>query len=91
MKHSKSSSCSPSTATDGRPQRIYGYYCLPVLAGDRLVARFDLKADRKTGRLRVLSRSIEERSGSDTGTPTEREAARSAIEHFANALGLSLM
>jgi len=71
-------------------QRIYGYYCLPVLAGDRLVARLDLKADRKTGTLRVLSRSIEERSGSDTGTPTEREAARSAVEHFANALGLSL-
>ena len=71
-------------------QRIYGYYCLPVLAGEHLVARFDLKADRKTGTLGVLSRIFEETSGADTGTATDREAARSAVERFANALGLIL-
>jgi len=71
-------------------QRTYGYYCLPVLAGEHLVARFDLKADRKTGTLGVLSRIFEETSGADTGTADDREAARSAIERFANALGLSL-
>lgn len=67
--------------------RKYGYYCLPVLAGERLIARFDLKAERP-GRLRVLSCRFEDSGGPRTTSAADHEAARTALDRYARGVGL---
>ncbi len=65
--------------------RVYGYYCLPVLAGDRLVGRVDLKCDRKAGRIEVLSSRYED----DPPSSAHQEALRTAVERHGRLLGMT--
>ena len=40
--------------------REWGYFCLPILCGDRLVGRFDPKLERKTGIMRLRAIYLEQ-------------------------------
>lgn len=44
-----------------QPKRQWGYYVLPLLHGNRIVGRADVKADRKAGELRILAMHWERR------------------------------
>ncbi len=65
-------------------QRRWGYFCMPVLAGDRLVARVDLKCDRSAGRLVANALHFE----TDPPSTADREALRTAISRYAAALSV---
>jgi uncharacterized protein len=67
-------------------RRRFGYFTMPVLAGDRLMARVDVRADRSAGSLRAVAAHFE--PGHDDGSV--REAVRTAVARHASALGLAV-
>ncbi len=64
-------------------ERVYGYYVLPLLAGDRFVGRADLKTDRAEGVLRIKRFVCEPKVRGDVDAKLERAATR-----LARTLGL---
>lgn len=64
--------------------RRWGYYTLPILFGDQLVARIDPALDRKTGTLNVLGFWLEDSCAVDQQFAT---ALARGLAHFARFVG----
>jgi uncharacterized protein YcaQ len=71
-----------------KAKRRFGYYAMPLLDGDRFVARIDLAVDRARGVLRVLAATPEE-----TMQPTRSNAepVAAAIRELAAWTGASVI
>lgn len=66
-------------------QRRWGYYTLPILYGDRFVARLDPKLDRPTGKLVIAGFWPDDPALS--GDPAFAAALKKGLDHFARFLG----
>jgi uncharacterized protein YcaQ len=72
------------------PKRVHGYYVLPFLLDEHLVARVDLKADRRARVLRVRSAWVEPAAEAATAGGRERVVTELAAELGAMAAWLGL-
>ncbi len=65
------------------PKREYGYYVFPLLEGDRMVGRIDMKADRKSGTLDVKRLWWEKGVRASSGRMEKLEAELVRLAKFA--------
>lgn len=70
------------------PQRVWGYFSLPILHRDRLVGRFDPKLERKTGTLRLRALHLEPGAALDDELITDMAAAMRDFLAFHDATDL---
>lgn len=67
------------------PRRRFGYYVFPLLVGERLVGRFDLKADRASSQLLVQASWVQ-----PAADPVDAaDAAATELHRMASWLGLT--
>ena len=64
------------------PKRQYGYYVFPLLEGDRIVGRIDMKADRKAGTLDVKRLWWEPKVRASAGRLEKLEAELARLAKF---------
>ncbi len=64
------------------PKRQYGYYVFPLLEGDRLIGRIDMKADRKGGTLDVRKLWLEAGVRSSAGRLEKLDAELARLARF---------
>lgn len=65
------------------PKREFGYYVFPLLEGDRLIGRIDMKADRKAGTLNVIRLWLEPKVRASAGRMARLEAELARVARFA--------
>lgn len=68
-----------------KAKRVYGYYVMPILLGDRLIGRIDPKYDRKKGQLSVNAIYAEDHAPMDLETGRSVSAAIEELATFVDA------
>ena len=71
------------------PKRQYGYYVFPLLEGERMIGRIDMKADRKSNMLDVKRLWLEKGVRPSAGRLEKLEAELLRVARFAGVEKIS--
>jgi uncharacterized protein len=73
------------------PKRQFGYYVFPLLEGDRLIGRIDMKADRKAGVLDVKKLWLEKGVRASAGRLEKLDAELQRLSRFTGVERINYM